>query len=505
MLKRCLIKKIIRAMLTLTMFSVLTRCLGFIYKIYLAKIMTTTELGIYNITLSVYMVLITIVSASIPLTISKITSNNICLNKPNETKYSVTSSLILTTTISIFLSILLIISKPLLTLIIGDSLGYDIILYLIPSIVFSAIYSQIRGYLWGIENYFAVSIVEFIEQILRILFCMVFVLSGIIKSPLIAVSVALSIACGLSTILGFYLYFKNKGRLKYRNGYYKEIIKSSLPLTCVRFFGSLLQPLIAIILPFRLCSLGLNKSLALGELGIVMGMTMPLLSIPSTIIGALCMILIPRINSNTNRESINNQLKNYLNFTISCIFIFIPVFIAIGTPVCNFIYGNMSSGIYLSHSAWIMIPLGIAQITTSILNALNQEQKTFIYYLISSALLIILCFILPTFFGIESMLIANGLSSALLGFLNVKKIRQLTQYKPSITKQIFVHILLCFPIILLTQLTYNMLIVYLNAFFTIMITCIISVIAYLSLLLVFGAFKISIIKDYFSKFSKKNT
>ena len=70
------IKKIIKAMLTLTMFSVITRCLGFLYKIYLSRIMSTTDLGIYNLTLSVYMVLITLVSASIPLTISKITSNN---------------------------------------------------------------------------------------------------------------------------------------------------------------------------------------------------------------------------------------------------------------------------------------------------------------------------------------------------------------------------------------------------------------------------------------------
>ena len=139
-------------MLMLSIFSVLTRCLGFIYKIYLTKIMSTTELGIYNLTVSVYMVLITIVGASIPLTISKITAINKSKNTESETKYSVTSSLLLTTTLSIFLSLLLIISKPILTLLIGDEIGYYIILSLIPSIIFTAIYSQIRGYLWGLEN-----------------------------------------------------------------------------------------------------------------------------------------------------------------------------------------------------------------------------------------------------------------------------------------------------------------------------------------------------------------
>jgi O-antigen/teichoic acid export membrane protein len=97
----------------------------------------------------------------------------------------------------------------LLIFILGGNLGYQIILSLIPSIIFTALYSQIRGYLWGIENYFAVSIVEFVEQILRIVFCMIFVSLKLFSSPVISVGVALSIACGLSTLYGYILYFKN--------------------------------------------------------------------------------------------------------------------------------------------------------------------------------------------------------------------------------------------------------------------------------------------------------
>ena len=204
--------------------------------------MTTTDLGIYNLTLSIYMVLITIVGSSIPLTISKITANNIATSNTNKTKYSVTSSLLLTTSISIVLSLLVLISKPLITLIIGDPLGYTTIVYLIPSVIFTAIYSQIRGYLWGIENYFSVSLVELIEQILRILFCIIFIYLDIFSNPIISVSLALSIACGISTIIGIYYYLKNGGKFKYKNGYYKEIIKSALPLTSVRLIGSIINP-----------------------------------------------------------------------------------------------------------------------------------------------------------------------------------------------------------------------------------------------------------------------
>jgi O-antigen/teichoic acid export membrane protein len=263
-----------------------------------------------------------------------------------------------------------------------------------------------------------------------------------------------------------------------------------------------LQPLIAVIIPLRLCDLGMTKTMALSELGIIMGMTMPLLSIPSTIIGALCMILIPRIN-NSDNQNINKQLKNYLNFTITCIFLFIPLFVPLGSGICTFVFGNISAGTYLSISSWIMIPMGIAQITTSVLNAMNQEQKTFIYYIISSVILILLCTILPNYFGVRAMLIANGISTTILSVLNIIKIKKITNFKSSIIKTLFIHFLLCLPVILLTTLCYNALISYTNTFLSLAITSIISIITYIALLIVFGGFKIEIIKDYLSKFNNK--
>lgn len=483
-------------MLTLTMFSVVTRCLGFIFKIYLSKIMTTTDLGIYNLSLSIYMVLITIVGASIPLTISKITAHNLQNNKKDFTKYSITSSLILTTSISIILSVIIILSKNILITIIGDASAYYTITSLIPSIIFTALYSQIRGYLWGLENYFSVSMVEFIEQILRIIFCIILILLNIFSSPLIAVGTALSIACGLSTIIGFIYYFKFGGKFKYKKGYYKEIINSSLPLTAVRLFGSLLQPLVALILPIQLCKLGMSKSFALSELGIIMGMTLPLLSIPSTIIGALCMIIIPKINCCNNKDNLNNQIENYLKFTLVCVFIFVPIFIALGELICEFVFGNLTAGSYLKSCAIIMLPLGIAQLTTTILNALNKEKNTFIYYVISSIFMVISIFILPYFCQAKAMIWASAISTLILSILNIIKIRKITHLKYSIISDCINYLLVCIPLILLTKNIYNILHIFLGTFISIAITTIISMIFYFLFVFIFRLLELKDIKKF---------
>jgi len=489
-------------MLTLTIFSVATRCLGFIYKIYLAKIMTTNELGIYNITLSVYMVFITIIGASIPLTVSKITAKNKALGQASYTNYSITSALIYNVIMALFLTLLALISKPLITLVIGNSLGYTVILSLLPSIFFTAIYAQLKGYLWGIENYFAVSIVELFEQILKISICVVFIMTNIFNSPIIAVANAINWSCGISTIYGIYLYVKNSGRFQYRNGYFKEIIKSSSPLTCVRLFTSLLAPIISFIIPLRLSSTIFSKAEIISELGVLMGMSMPLLSIPSTIIGALCMILIPKISSE-NTSQVNKQISYYIIFTISCIFAFIPIFIILGEPICELVFNHIQAGTYLKYFCWVMLPIGLAQITTSILNALNQEYKTFFYFIISNIIMVIFTICFTPLIGPGIIIVGMGIGSILTTVLNVHKIKTILGTNTNILSISIKHSFIILPIILLTRYCYNILSNILSPFITISITGIISVAFYICLLFTFNIINLSTIKIYLNRNTKQ--
>lgn len=495
---RWVIKNILKAMLTLTVFSVATRCLGFIYKIYLTKIMSTTDLGIYNITLSIFMVLLTIVGSSVPLTISKITAKNNSMGKNSRSSYSVTSATILNLIIAIVICGITLCSKPIINSLIGDENGYIIIISLLPSIIFTAIYSGLKGYMWGLENYFSVSIVEFVEQILKIALCFVFILSNWFSNPVLAVAQAMNISCGLSTLLGIYLYLKNMGKFSYKSGYFKEIIVSSAPLTFVRLLGSLVMPLITIIIPLRLVSTVLTRSEILSDLGVLMGMTMPLLSIPSTIIGALCMILIPKI-SGESKEQTNIGINYYILFTISCIFLFIPSYIMLGKPICEYIFGNTQAGIYLSQQAWIMLPIGLSQISTSVLNALSLENRTFLYFIISNSALIIFTLIFTPLLGTGILVTGMGLSATITALLNFRQIKKKLGTKTKILSLILSHILISIPVILVTTYTYTIFTKYLSPLVSIVSSGCISVLSFVALLFVFDIINFGTLKNYLKR------
>ena len=96
-------KKLFKAIAILTSFSVLTRALGFLFRIILSRVIGPEGLGIYQISFSVFMVLETFVSSGLPLVVSKKTSNLANENYKKKEHSLVTSALIVGLTTAILL------------------------------------------------------------------------------------------------------------------------------------------------------------------------------------------------------------------------------------------------------------------------------------------------------------------------------------------------------------------------------------------------------------------
>ena len=67
-------KSLFKTVALITIFSVLTRIAGFIFRIILSREVGAEGLGIYQVAFSVFMVLLTIISSGLPLIISRLTA-----------------------------------------------------------------------------------------------------------------------------------------------------------------------------------------------------------------------------------------------------------------------------------------------------------------------------------------------------------------------------------------------------------------------------------------------
>ena len=64
-------KKFVKATLIITVFSVATRALGFVLRIVLSRLMGAETLGAYQISMSIFGVLMTVIASGLPLIVSR--------------------------------------------------------------------------------------------------------------------------------------------------------------------------------------------------------------------------------------------------------------------------------------------------------------------------------------------------------------------------------------------------------------------------------------------------
>ena len=498
-------KKLFKAIAILTSFSILTRALGFVFRIFLSRLIGAEGLGIYQISFSIYMVLETFISSGLPLVVSKMTSKLEATNKKQVEFSLVTTALIIGIVTALILCSIVLIFKNLFSLLFTDKRCLNILITLLPALVFSSVYSILRGNIWGHRKYFLVSLTEFLEQLIRVIVCVILfaIFYSTFDGALIA-SYSLIISCIISSLLVIFFYYKIGGKFQKPKGQLKPLLKASIPITLVKVISSLLMPLISIIIPLKLTSIGYTSEQALSIFGIAMGMTFPLLYIPSTIIGSLSMTLIPDLSS---AESIKNttEIKSKINFSIKfayfIAFLFLPVFFALGNPIGIFIYNNAQSGNFLSYACWLVIPICLSGITVSCLNALNLEVKGFINYGIGSLFLIICIVFLTKFLGILSLVWGMGLCLGIATMLNIFMLNKNLNDNFFNLKYLFKLILCSIPAILITKWSFNIFTYFLPMFFSLSFSCVICEIFFLAFGLVFNLYNFSFLnlKTFFTK------
>ncbi|MBQ8749571.1 MAG: oligosaccharide flippase family protein [Clostridia bacterium] len=459
------IRNLFKTVLLITIFSVITRVAGFIFRIYLSRTIGAESLGLYQIAFSIFIVLVTLICSGLPLTVSRLTAKYDTLKEPNKRNRMITSALIVGALSSLILCLVILIFNQLLNFIFADSRCIFILLTLLPAVIFSAVYSVIRGFLWGQNNYFVVCLIELLEQLVRIIVC-VFALSFMflaVDGSIIA-SISLSIATLVSSIAICIYYFKKGGKLEKPQDEHKELIKTSLPITGIRVVSSMIQPIIALLIPIGLVSAGYTNGDAVALYGIAMGMAFPLLFLPTTIVDSLAIALIPDLASAlacNNHNYINNRIKNSITFSFYIACLCVPVFMALGVPICQFLFDSTQAGYFLQSASIIMIPLALNGITTTILNSLNLEKKSFLNYIIGSIFLILSIIILPKYIDINAIIVGMGLSTLISTSLNLLELKRQNKLTQEIIKPIILLIVMIIPTSILTANIYGILDIYL--------------------------------------------
>ena len=403
--------------------SVAERALGFLYRIVLSRFIGAEGLGLYQVALSLFGLFITIGTGGLPITVSRFITKSKAENQPRGESGTVGGGIFLCLLLTLPVAVFLFIFGGKLPFLFTDNRAFQVFQILLLGLCFSSVYAVIRGHFWGNKDFFAPSVLELAEEAVMVIVGVL--LLQRVSSPANGAEKAawaVVISYLFSSSLSLLWFFIRGGKITSPRGMLKPLFQASAPITAVRASGSLVNSAVAVLLPVMLIRAGINESEALKLFGVVSGMVLPILFIPSTVIGSLALVLVPELSEDFYRRNFTRLRVNLArglktSFLFACCLI--PFFFALGENLGQLAYSNALAGTMIKNSCLLLLPMSLTMISTSMLNAIGYEKQTFIFYFVGAATMLLCILFLPPFCGVYAYIVGLGASFSLTAICNI--------------------------------------------------------------------------------------
>ena len=279
--------------LILTLGNGLTRGLGFVLRLLLARWMGAQALGVMEMANSVGMLALTPVTAGIPSAVSRLTAKE----SGQQQGRILAAGLHLVQRMALWLTPALLLLSPALSWLLGDHRTLPAILFTAPDILLLGLCSVYCGYCYGRENTLLPALAECAEQGTRFILSVAFVLS--LRRLGTGITAALPGAAEAIAALVVVLIFRRRLPHAHRQPdlqLQRQIFRLAAPTTLSRLCLTGMRALEAVLLPVCLRRSGLSAAAATAQFGLLTGMAMPMMLLPGVVTSALCMITTPAIS-----------------------------------------------------------------------------------------------------------------------------------------------------------------------------------------------------------------
>ncbi|WP_117154570.1 stage V sporulation protein B [Paraliobacillus quinghaiensis] len=410
--------------LFLIMAGLITRLLGFINRIVVARLMGEEGIGLYNMALPTLFLVYTLSQFGLPIAISKRVAEAEARNDTKKIKKILIVSLVITGTLSIFFTIGMIIAAPLIaTRFLTDERTLYPLLAITPMVPISAISSVIRGYFQGRQNMKPQSYAQVIEQIIRIS-CVAFFIKLLLPYGIefAACGAMISVIIGeLVSLLFMMRLFRRHKRITLHHSAFtyiasgkdtlKSLLSIALPSTGSRLVGSISNFLEPILVAQSLAIAGVATVTATKQYGALTGYAIPLLFLPTFITHSLAVALIPNISeaeANNNNKLVHYRIHQAVRISFASGALATVILTMFASPILHFMYGTSNASGFLLLMAPFFLLLYIQFPLNATLQALDYAKKAMWNNIISTGVKFVVLIVLTSNsqFGIMGAAIA---------------------------------------------------------------------------------------------------
>ena len=432
------ISNILKGTLILTLAGFITRVIGFLYKIFLSKVMGTEWLGIYQLVFPVYGIAFTIYATGIQTALSRLIAAEMGKKNHKNIGRILRVGLLLSVSLALILSFLLYRFSDYVALRFllepRSSSSLRILAVVFP---FCAITSCINGYYYGLKKAGVPAESQLLEQMIRVI--VVYIAAYTVGKGNFQVTCEMAvlglvigeIASSLFNFLSLFISKPPKAMLYpgpdpntktlRRKTILGNILHLSVPLSTNRLLINILHSIEAVLIPTMLRKSGLSTSDALSTYGTLVGMSIPFIMFPTAVINSLAVLLLPTVSeaqAMENNDMIGRTTAVSIKYSLIIGIMSTGIFLLFGNELGISIFNSEEAGSYLIVLAWICPLIYMATTMGSIINGLGKAHITFINSIVGTLVkILIIIFLIPRE-GIGGYLIALLIGQLILTIMD---------------------------------------------------------------------------------------
>lgn len=461
--------RILSGALLLTAAGVISRVIGFFYRIFLSRTFGAENIGIYQLIAPVMALAYSISAAGFQTAISRITATAgaediaVSVNGAAE-KYKksngfagtlrsynvLAAGMLLSLALSLAISFFVYrYSTEIAARFLLEERCAPLLKILALSFPVSSIHSCVSGYFYGKKSAGFPAFSQLFEQFVRVgsvlFLCSAYFDKNTGKTPDISLAVAGMVIGEISSAVLSLLYlwhcFRKTVRWASREtdsltaaakifsipALFPELLLMAVPLSAGRVIQNFLQSVEAIAIPEKLRMFGLDTAAALSEYGILTGMSLPFILFPTALTGSIAVMLLPTVSEAQalrQDRTIARAVHRSVRYCLLLGFFCLGFFLLFGPAVGRFVFHHDKAGSYLQILGFMCPFLYMNSTLTSILHGLGKTIRSFFYGVASLLLRLAFVFVCIPAVGIKGYLWALLASQILLSALQLFALRR---------------------------------------------------------------------------------
>ncbi len=412
----------------LTVTGLLSRFIGFFYRIFLSQTFGAEGMGIYQLISPVLALSFSLTVSGMQTAISKYVASETTTHDYKTSFRTLWIGFLISMALSFGCAAFIYqYSEWIAVTFLMEERTAPLLRIISLSIPMATVHSCINGYFYGIKKTAIPALSQLSEQVVRV--GSVYLINHICMqrhmTPTISFAVVgLVIGEGASMIVSLLavigrsfqvfdkpaLLGKIFGRGSLASSYYQitgKLLQLAVPLSLNRIIINILQSIEAIFIPNKLMAYGLNNADALGVYGVLTGMSLPLILFPSAITNSISVLLLPIVSeaeASGNQRAVTKAIMKSLKYCLLLGFGCTAIFLLCGRMAGRLLFKSELAGSFILTLSFICPFLYIASTLNSILNGLGKTALTFFYSIVSLLVRLLFVFFAIPVWGIKGYL-----------------------------------------------------------------------------------------------------